>query len=351
MAIRLLRHLRYCSIQCKVLNIRNLMWALKKTKVSIKYSRTNCGFNFKILSMKNNCFFLTAFVILLISCNKYSSDGESGRNAEKEDIEITTTPEDTLPPSNITKQAFLNAPQFTIPADSTEVIHGSFVSYSPLRMGNNSKIIFMTNADTCKLDAFASFIGTNCEIVVTGERGSDGSQGPGIPDNSTHGQNGGLGYPGEIGKTGNHGKVLVINIGFNKLGSLRFISEGGQGGTGGKGGRGQRGGKSLLFPPHSGGDGGPGGKGGGGGDGGMGGSVFVDYWFNDDVTNVDGKYEISIEGGNPGKPGTGGDGGDGGSGQHRRRGGNLGPQGPDGEPGQVGRVGPTKIDRHVKKPS
>lgn len=292
------------------------------------------------------------FILILCSCKNCSGD-----RYEKQSSDTTRAAknfEDNLPSNPLKSSIFTAALAHTVAANTIDTIHNVLETFSELRMGDNSKLFIDPSLDSCQINIQSSFIGENCEILAIGETGVTGTHGVDLGNENGHGQNGAPGGTGGIGGEGGKGKFVKIFLGLNKLGTLKIISKGGKGGTGGTGGKGQRGGNAQRFI-HSGGNGGSGGVGGSGGTGGVGGEVFVNFWFNDSPINVEGKFNVNVDGGNPGSEGTGGIGGGGGNAINsppgKRSGGNPGPSGAPGGGGQIGKRGPFPDVRPIRKPS
>lgn len=307
-------------------------------------------------------------ILFTISCtSNKESDSEKGKvdsaaisdkvdpltiaSKAKEDSLLTI--ERSLPLNTLTKKFFSAGRELIIPKDSTYILNDVSSNFSVFKMGDNARLVIGSRLDSCRISAYATFIGKNCEIVSTGNQGSPGGIGQSFGDDNGHGQDGVPGGTGAIGGQGGVGKYLEINIGLNELNSLRIISKGGTGGTGGSGGKGQRGGNAVRFI-HSGGNGGAGGLGGVGGTGGRGGEIKVTYWFNEPAVVVEGRFSLNVDGGDPGAGGPGGPPGGGGnavnSSPGRRHGGNPGPPGAAGASGPVGVNGPFPKQILVKRP-
>lgn len=290
-------------------------------------------------------------VLLITSCGKCGTSDKTSEN--KSDRITVSSVEDTLPENPVDKNFFISAPAHVVPANTTDTITDPVITFSVLRMGDNSKLIIDNGIDSCQVNIKTCFIGDNCEIYVVGSKGGAGDKGADLGDDNDHGKDGTPGPTGGNGKTGGDGKYLQVNIGLNKLGKLTIDSYGGTGGVGGNGGKGQRGGNAQRFI-HSGGNGGSGGSGGIGGSGGTGGKVVVNYWFNDSPLDVEGKFTVRSDGGVGGGGGEGGPGGGGGSAVSsgftgKRSGGSPAPSGSKGAAGPSGAHGPFPKVTQVRK--
>jgi len=187
-----------------------------------------------------------------------------------------------------------------------------------LELQDGAVISFAAGIKRALIHAEHVVIGKGVRIDATGTNGVTGAAGSRWLEPAPACEQGKDGGNGGVGGAGDGAIDLIVELGVERIGSLRIDANGGVGGKGGDGGDGQRGGNIERCYGK---DGGNGGNGGDGGIGGNGGAVTLRYWINGsglshssqataltaaDLVNA---FSISVRGGSGGASGGGGAGG------------------------------------------
>jgi hypothetical protein len=183
-----------------------------------------------------------------------------------------------------------------------------------LELQDGAVISFAPGITRALIHADRAIIGKDVRIDAGGVAGVAGGTGSHFSDPAPACEQGKAGGDGAVGGSGGNGIDLIVELGVERIGSLRIDAEGGAGGRGGNGGDGQRGGDIERCYGKNGGDGGNGGNGGVGGNGG---AVTLRYWLHassqtaeQTAADLVSAFSISVRGGNGGVAGSGGGGGD-----------------------------------------
>jgi len=249
-----------------------------------------------------------------------------------------------------------------------------------LELQDGAVISFAPGISRALIHAERAVIGKGVRIDATGSAGAVGAAGSHWTDAAATCEPGKAGGDGAVGDNGANAVDLIVELGVERIGSLRIDADGGVGGKGGSGGDGQRGGDIDRCYGKNGGDGGNGGL---GGTGGNGGAVTLRYWLNEPGLNESGSSEsglhdssqtaaqtatdlvnafsISVHGGNGGAGGSGGAGGgvvagrylstSVGSGKKWLGAGDAGKAGVSGRAGNAGAAGSVSLMQQINEAS
>lgn len=183
-----------------------------------------------------------------------------------------------------------------------------------LELQDGAVISFAPGITRALIHADHAIIGKGVRIDASGTAGAVGKAGKQWNQPAPDCEAGKAGGDGAMGGDGGDGIDLIVELGVERIGSLRIDADGGAGGKGGKGGDGQRGGDLDRCYGKNGGDGGNGGT---GGTGGNGGAVTLRYWVQKSgsqdsqqtASDLVSAFSLSVRGGNGGAGGSGGAGG------------------------------------------
>jgi hypothetical protein len=204
--------------------------------------------------------------------------------------------------------------ELVVAKNQTYRVSAAQLQLKRLELQDGAVISFAPGINRALIHADHAIIGKGVRIDASGNAGAAGPAGKHWNEPAPACEAGKAGGDGAIGGTGGDGVDLIVELGVERIGSLRIDADGGAGGRGGNGGDGQRGGDLDRCYGKNGGDGGNGGT---GGTGGNGGAVTLRYWVQKSdsqdsqqtASDLVSAFSLSVRGGNGGVGGSGGAGG------------------------------------------